>query len=177
MEAFGAASAIINVAQLTGKVISIIYDYQRGARNASKQINAVKRELQQLRGVLECLEDLASDDENQSASFDHIAEPLQACQAELQHLESALTSEKGHLKKVGQALRWPFKEKEVKECLDVLAGQRSVLQLALTADQRSVILLMDHRSGTKLIPIALCFLQFAIKSPKARRILPASTSL
>ena len=138
MEALGAASAIISVTQLTGKVISIIYDYQRGARHASKQINAIKRELQQLRDILERLEDLASDDENESASFDAIADPLQACKVELERLETVLTSEKGRFGKVGQALKWPLKEKEVKECLDILAGQRSVLQLALTADQRSV---------------------------------------
>ena len=155
MEALGAASAIISVTQLTGKVISIIYDYQRGARHASKQINAIKRELQQLRDVLERLEDLASDDENQSASFGAVAGPLNACQVELQRLETVLTSEKGRFSKLGQALKWPLKEKEVRECLDILAGQRSILQLALTADQRSVDLGNDIYNGADLSSTAL----------------------
>lgn len=149
MEVVGSVSAIISVTELTAKVISAIYHYQQEARHASKQIKAVKRELQQLRDVLESLEDLASDDENQSALFDHIAEPLQACQVELQQLETALTSEKGRFKKVGEALKWPFKEKEVKECLHIIAGLRSVLHLALTAGQRLVTLVRDHYNGTK----------------------------
>ena len=108
----------------------------------------MKRELQQLRDVLERLEDFASDDENQSASLDAIADPLRSCQAELQRLEIVLASEKGPFSQLGQTLKWPFKEKEVKECLDILAGQRSVLQLALTADQRSVSPVKDVHNGT-----------------------------
>ncbi|KAI4280729.1 MAG: hypothetical protein L6R38_004232 [Xanthoria sp. 2 TBL-2021] len=57
MEGLGTAAALINVTQLTGKIIAILYDYQRSSRHAHQDISAVKRALQELRDILEILED------------------------------------------------------------------------------------------------------------------------
>lgn len=138
MEPLGATSAIISIAVLTTKIISQLYDFQEGARHAHKEIFALKKELRELRDVLERLEEISSatDHTRELDRFNCLESPLQSCRSELQQLEATLSSSKGRLGALGQALTWPFKGKEIKKSLEVLAGQRAILQLALTADNR-----------------------------------------
>ena len=138
MEPLGATSAIISITVLTTKVISLLYDFQEGTRHAHKEIFAIKKELRELRNVLERLEEISTstDRTRELDQFNCLESPLQSCRSELQQLETTLSSNKGRLGAFGQALTWPFKGKEIKKSLEVLAAQRATLQLALTADNR-----------------------------------------
>ncbi|KAL9022874.1 MAG: hypothetical protein Q9180_008517 [Flavoplaca navasiana] len=145
MESLGTAAALINVTQLTGKIIAILYDYQRSSRHAHQEIFAVKRALQELRDILEILEGLSapSTGSHELECFKYIGGPLRICHLELNSLEAKLSSNSKLLGRLGSSLTWPFKEKEVQKSLDILAGQRSNLHLALTADQALVVDISD----------------------------------
>ncbi|KAL8851698.1 MAG: hypothetical protein Q9221_003429 [Calogaya cf. arnoldii] len=145
MEGLGTAAALINVTQLTGKIIAILYDYQRSSRHALQEISAVKRALQELRDILEILEGLSapSPGSHELECFKHIGGPLRICHLELNSLEAKLSSNSKLLDRLGSSLTWPLKETEVQKSLNILAGQRSNLHLALTADQALVVDIND----------------------------------
>lgn len=145
MEGLGTAAALLNVTQLTGKIIAILYDYQRSSRHAHQEISTVKRALQELRDILEILEGLSapSTGSHELECFKHIGGPLRICHLELNSLEAKLSSNSKLLDRLGSSLTWPFKEKEVQKSLNILAGQRSNLHLALTADQALVVDIND----------------------------------
>lgn len=102
MEALGTVSALLSVTQLAGRVITILYDYQRGARHASSDIISIKRKLQELRNVLESLEEFSASTERRL--YDRLGSPLQVCQKELQDLEIALSLRLGRSNTLGIAL-------------------------------------------------------------------------
>ena len=151
MEVVGAASSIITVIQITGSLVSICYDYQKGIRHYPKDLIKITHELQSLRNVLERLVDIAhSQDDSASIalptldSLNHPGGPLEICKEELGKLELKLAPAKDRLQQVGRALTWPLKEKDVRKTLGTLARQRGLFQLALTADQTTITLAIKH---------------------------------
>lgn len=151
MEVIGAASSIITVIQITGILVSLCYDYQRGTRQYPKDVVKITHELQSLRNVLERLADIANSQDDSASmslltldSLNRQGGPLEVCKVELQQLELKLAPAEGRLKQIGRALTWPLKEKDVQKTLGTLARQRGLLQLALTADQTTMTLAIRH---------------------------------
>ena len=147
MEVVGAIASIITVIQVTARVVSVCYDYQSGIRHSSKDIVNITHELQSLRNILERLADLAqSEDDLTSVALPTLdllnasGGPLEICEAELKQLEVKLAPARGRFKQVGRAVMWPLTEKDVQKTLAMLARQRGLLQLALTADQTTMTL-------------------------------------
>ena len=147
MEVVGATSAMITVIQITASLVSICYDYQSGTRHYPKDIITITNELQSLRNVLERLVGMTNsqDDTDSIAlpvldSLNSPGGPLEICKIELKQLLLELAPAGGRLKQVRQALMWPLMEKDVQKKLSILARQRGLCQLALTADQTTMTL-------------------------------------
>lgn len=148
MEVLGAASAIITVIQITAKVVSICYDYQTGTRHYPKKVVNITHELQNLRNILERLADMVqSQDDSNLMALPTLPDmlidsggPLDICKGELKQLQAKLAPARGRFEQISRVLVWPLMEKDVQKSLDVLARQRGLLQLALTADQTNMTL-------------------------------------
>lgn len=148
MEVLGAASAITTVLQITAKVISICYDYQSGTRHYSKNAVEITHELQSLRNILERLADMVqSQDDSNLMALPTLPDmlidsggPLNICKGELEQLQAKLAPATGRFDQIGRILIWPLMEKDVQKSLNVLARQRGLLHLALTADQTTMTL-------------------------------------
>ena len=172
MEVVGAVASIITVIQVTARVVSICYDYQTGIRHYPKDIFRITHELQSLRNVLERLADLAqSEDDLTSAalptldSLNNSGGPLEICEGELRQLEARLAPARGRFKQVGRAIVWPFVEKDVQKTLSILARQRGLFQLALTADQTTLTLAIKtatSRTEEDLKALIQCFRSMAL---------------
>ena len=167
MEVVGAVASIITAIQITATVVSICYDYQGSTRHYSKDVIKITRELQSLRNVLERLADIANpQDDSISVALPTLdalnasGGPLEICKIQLKQLELKLVPAEGRLRQVGRALMWPLKEKDVQKTLAILARQRGLFQLALTADQTAVILAIKNvttRSEESLITLTQSF--------------------
>ena len=151
MEIIGAASSIITVIQISGTLISICYDFQRGTRNYHKDVVTITHELQSLRNILERLADIVgSHDVSASValptldSLKHSGGPLEICERELKCLELKLIPAKSRSRQLGRALAWPLRENDFQRTLASLARQRGLFQLALTADQATMTLALKH---------------------------------
>ena len=173
MEVVGAVASIITAIQITATVVSICYDYQRSTRHYSKDVIKITHELQSLRNVLERLADIANpQDDSKSVALptldalDASGGPLEICKVQLKQLELKLVPAEGRLKQVGRALMWPLKEKDVQKTLAILARQRGLFQLALTADQTTLILAIKNvatRSEETLITLTQSFYAVALE--------------
>ena len=147
MEVVGAVASVITVIQVTARVVSVCYNYQSGIRHYPKDIVKITHELQSLRNVLERLADLAqSEDDSISVALPALDSlngsdgPLEICEGELKQLEAKLAPARGRFKQIGRTIMWPLTEKDVQKTLAILARQRGLFQLALTADQTTITL-------------------------------------
>lgn len=137
-DALGIVASVIAVLQLTGKLVSLGYDYIRGAIDASKDIRRLLGELHSLSNVLLILQDHARHDKTlrltalQTLSGQN--GPLEGCRLELQRLQLKLEPKTGLRGKM-KSLVWPLKEKETFQHISRLEGHKNLFNLALTADQ------------------------------------------
>ena len=141
MDPLSVTGTLIAVLQITSTVISICYDYRQGAKHASREIIQISDELSSLKDVLDVLLRLAEkselDDFSSLSTFGLLVKsggPLSICQAELERLKAKLEPENGW-RAVRKSLEWPLKEGEVKRALLNLERLKSMVQLALSADQ------------------------------------------
>ncbi|KIM84816.1 hypothetical protein PILCRDRAFT_370242 [Piloderma croceum F 1598] len=142
------SASVIGILQVTGTVICICYDYQSGVRNAPRDLDRITNQLIGLRAVLENLLTLARTEDmsglSRLSTLALLIEPdglLCKCKLEMERLKSSLEPA-GGWRKVGQALTWPLKEGDVKKTHNYLQQTTATLQLALTADQTTLALVI-----------------------------------
>lgn len=144
MDPISITGTLIAVLQLTTTVISICYDYRQGVSSASREVLQISSSLNSLRDVLESLLGLIEDSKSKSegsesrlATVELLAKDggtLDSCLEELLRLKRKLEPESGW-RKVRKSLVWPLQEAEVKKALDRLERSKSMMLLALSADQ------------------------------------------
>ena len=176
MEVVGAVASVITVIQVTARVVSVCYDYQSGIRHYPKDIVKITHELQGLRNVLERLADLVQSEDDSTLvalpaldSLNGSGGPLEVCEGELKQLEVKLAPARGRLKQVGRAIMWPLTEKDVQKTLAILARQRGLFQLALTADQTTMTLAIKtatFRTEENLKSLTQCYQIKALEERK-----------
>jgi hypothetical protein len=165
MDPLSITGTLIAVLQISGTVISALYEYRNGVKSASGDAARIITELNSLRSILESLlqavekEDAASSSGaggSRLANFQMLTHPngeLKRCQADLEAVSGKLGSEEpGSLfgwKKVRQALVWPFKEKDVEKLLQSVQRAKSTMQFALSTDQ-TVLTLEIHKEVSSL---------------------------
>ncbi|KAL2062624.1 hypothetical protein VTL71DRAFT_5696 [Oculimacula yallundae] len=154
MDPISIVGTLIAVLQVTTKVISICYDYRQGVTSASREVLQISSSLNSLKDVLESLlnliENSTSDDKSSKlATVELLAKDggtLESCREELLRLLKKLEPETGW-RKVRKSLVWPLKEVEVKKALDELERSKSMMLLALSADQTSLSLAIQEQVG------------------------------
>jgi hypothetical protein len=141
MDPISITGTLIAVLQVTTTVISICYDYRQGVASASREVLQISSSLNSLKDVLESLlaliENSKADGSSKLATVELLAKDggtLESCQQELLRLKRKLEPEAGW-RKIKKSLVWPLKEGEVKKALEGLERSKSMMLLALSADQ------------------------------------------
>jgi len=163
MDPLSITGTLIAVLQISGTVISALYEYRNGVKSASTDAARIITELNSLRSILESLlQAVEKEDSHDSgipgssrlASFQALTHPngeLMRCQADLEDVSVKLGGDDaGSLsgwKKVRRALVWPFKEKDVEKLLQSVQMAKSTMQFALSADQ--TILTLEIHAGVE----------------------------
>ena len=151
-EGLALAASIIAILQIIDSVTSVCYDYGAAAKDGSWELSKVRAEMESLRNVLETLHPLAEEAESASSSAGTrlptlalLCGPrglLNCCLDEVRHLDERLKAPSwsdgfGPKRKAFiQALRWPLNKAKTTKALDDISRYRSILNLAITADQK-----------------------------------------
>jgi hypothetical protein len=143
MDPLSIAASLIAVLQISGTVISALYEYRKGVKDASKDAVDIIEELNSLRRVLESLliatekEESRVEGVSRLSTFRQLAEPngeLERCKTDLMALNAKLQPETGW-GGLRRALKWPLKKSEVQSTLNSLHRAKGTLHLALSTDQ------------------------------------------
>ncbi|SLM33828.1 P-loop containing nucleoside triphosphate hydrolase [Lasallia pustulata] len=156
MEGLALAASIVAILQITNSVISVCYSYSAAAKDAPWELSKVNAEMKSLRDVLQTLQPLAAQAEFASPSAGTrlptlalLCVPgglLNCCLDEVRRLDERLkppswSDSFGPKRKAFiQAFRWPLNKAETTKTLDDISRYRSILNLAITADQTTLTL-------------------------------------
>jgi ankyrin repeat domain-containing protein 50 len=140
-EVLGVVSSLIAVAQISGSIVSLCYEYRSGLKNADANVMQLATEVKSFRDILEesirALDELGSNGVrleaiNVLATSDG---PLTQAQKELAVLEKRLGPRDGHgIKSLGRILTWPLKEAEVLKTLNRINWFKSSLVASAAID-------------------------------------------
>ena len=139
---------------MTAKAISLTYEYQDGARHASKEQKEIADELADLFQVLSNLKKITAEPGGMSSAHLVLIEricgnssapqiggsqpsggALHRCQIALENLIEKLKPATGRLAKLKQALKWPLEKADAQKIVDYLNRVKGTLQLALAGHQ------------------------------------------
>lgn len=133
MDPLSISASIVALVQLTGTVV----EYLHGMKGASEDRQNILSELTSVSGMLFILQDHA-DQQGESwsltlKSLNGSKGPLAQLRTSLELLASKLAPMKG-LKKIGKAFAWPFQKAEIRDILNTIERQKSLLNLARQND-------------------------------------------
>jgi len=150
MDPLTITTGVIAILQATSAIISLCYDFKAALKNEPWSLTTTINGLKDLRNVLEKLEELTQNFNMPLSSsnrpiFELLSNsddgPLVICERELSFLEKKIRASTyseingSRSKAILQALRWQFKDKDAKECMDRIERCKTTLSLALSADQ------------------------------------------
>jgi hypothetical protein len=141
-------ASLIAVAQISGSIISLCYDYRRGIKSARKDVSKILQEVQSLRNVIEQLLQLLDKDDargevylpslkNMNVDDDG---PFAQYQNDLRRLEDQLRSPVNKWQRLGDQLLWPLKERDVAKTLESIHRLKGIIEFGLAADSTTLIL-------------------------------------
>jgi hypothetical protein len=136
-DALGIAASIIALLQASGAVVQ----YLKSSKDANKDIQALKIEVINVRGLLYSLKDLLPEPEADEVSLLPVFESLGSLDGPLKQFEIILTElslrlkPKEGLKKTTQVLSWHFKKDEIKNLIGTVERYKTLFSLALQNDQ------------------------------------------
>lgn len=168
MDPLSLSASVIAILQISGSLISTLYNYRTGVVSASKEAARIIAELNSLRAVLESLlsaiesesalqtpppygetSSLPASSLSRLATITKLAQPngeLQRCQMELEALCQKLqVKDESKFEKMKHALMWPLKKEQVDSALESLQSAKSTMSLALSTDQ--MVLTMNVQQG------------------------------
>lgn len=132
-------ASLIAVAQISGDIVSLCYNYRKCLKDASKQIIMLTDEVKSLRDVLENLINIVDQEAPESPQLAMISRlavkdgPLTETLRELEALQSKLepvSSRRAFMK----MLKWPLEEQEVTKVLARINRWKTTFILALTTE-------------------------------------------
>lgn len=146
MDPLSVIASIISVIQLTGSVVSAVYNYRRDVKHAPEDATRIIEDLIDLSQILERLlriiEKENSLQKTRLASLTYLIKPngpLESCQKTLEGLDAKLQPESGW-RAVRNSLIWPLRKEYVQQSLNEVAAAKATIGLALTVDQTSVLI-------------------------------------
>lgn len=132
-------ASIIAVIQITGKVISLCYDYRASLKNAPKEIKQLTDEIVSLRDILEHVLKLVEAEDEASTQLSVLKVLTKAdglllkCRTEMTALDNDLKPATG-IRGAVRSLKWPFAKAETEKRVERLGWLKSSLTLALATD-------------------------------------------
>ena len=153
-------ASLIAVAQLSGSIISLCYDYRQGLKDPSGSMTRLSEEVRSLRDVFENVISLVDGNPSKLSAIEPLARPtgpVQTCLGELKKLEKQLQPAKGW-KALRRTLKWPLKEPELLKSLQNLERVKTTISLALSTAQMHVVPIeeMSDSGSTDRMPVKLC---------------------
>jgi hypothetical protein len=139
-ESLSIAASIIAVIQITGRVVSLCYDYRAGLKTHQNDIKQINDEITSVRNVLESILRLIDNEEegpSQLSTLRLLTQPdgvLSSCKTEMLSLEKDLKPATGS-RAIVRKLKWPYTRGEIKKKVEKLGWVKSSLSLAIVADQ------------------------------------------
>ncbi|ERF71769.1 hypothetical protein EPUS_01684 [Endocarpon pusillum Z07020] len=137
-------AGLITVADI---VIRNGHKYIKAVKNADKTVVSLMREVNLLSGTLHSLRNVAEglEDEAESFRFTTKVHHVEYCYQTLRKINLLLenfelSKSKGVLHSAAQRLRWPLSVSETKELMAEVERHRTILGLALQADEMSALL-------------------------------------
>ena len=141
MESLDATASVVSIAQLTGKILSLSWEYYIEAKDAKEHIECLRTEVKSLQDVITEIGQL---DPSSSANLAVLGTlnqqdgPVQQCLISLTDLLMKL--EKGQrkpsMRKFGlRPLKWPLSSKEANEAIMAIEQHKFLFMLALNVDQ------------------------------------------
>jgi hypothetical protein len=143
MDGLSVVASLIAVAQISGSVVSLCYEYRNGLQTASKDMKRLVMEVKSLRDLLENLVGLVDQDQPTQKLLEAVEKLTQKdgvvndCKTMLEDLEARLRPVEGW-RKVGQRLVWPFKEQDVMKSVVSIERFKTTISLAISIDQTRV---------------------------------------
>ncbi|KAH7114714.1 hypothetical protein B0J13DRAFT_408670, partial [Dactylonectria estremocensis] len=147
-EVLGVAANVIAVVDISIKVASLCVQYARDVKNAAADIERLKNEVTNLKGVTETVQGLLNNPN--SANLDKsqtLEKNLDDSRCLLQRLELRLTPQTSRkaMSKIGlRALKWPFQRKEVDDLVETLRRHAETIDRTLQVRCRGIILHVDQ---------------------------------
>ncbi|KAK5053766.1 hypothetical protein LTR84_001727 [Exophiala bonariae] len=147
-------ASLIAVAQISGEIISLCYNYRSGIKGADANVTRLTSEVKSVRDIIENLIKVVDEQPPQDSQVEAIASlatpggPLTQALDELQQLEIKLRPASGW-RAVGKLLKWPLSEPEVVKTLDRINRLNTTLALAASTDHLKIAI--AHRAETKAI--------------------------
>ncbi|KAH0556011.1 hypothetical protein GP486_006046 [Trichoglossum hirsutum] len=168
MAGIGEVASIITVIQISTQVLSWCQEYIANVKGATTDVRRLGDGVNDLIGVLKRIEGL---DLAQLSNLSWLSEPggqLERCKGHLDELAAKLYQGdgKGQMRRVGlRALKWHFTSKEVEKYVKIIDGHKTMLTLALTADQT------DHTKQNSKSLISSLITQLCCRRPDIPKIL------
>lgn len=138
MDGVSAAVSLINLVEISARVLSLTVEYSTKVKNAKEDIARFRLELEALIKVLRSLQELVQTEATPLVTFKSLAESIQQCELDLEHLQKKLEPGKGRkaMSRYGvRALKWPFESRELHSLIGNLERYKSTFSTALSADQ------------------------------------------
>jgi len=139
MDGLSILASLIAVAQVSGSIVSLCYEYRNGLQTASKDMNRLVTEVKSLRDVLENLIGLVDQDQSTHKLLEAVEKLTQKngivddCKVMLEDLEMRLRPAKGW-QKLSQKLMWPIKEQDVMKSVASIERFKATISLAISKD-------------------------------------------
>ena len=162
MDPLSLTASLIAVLQISGTIISALYEYRTCVKDASKDAARVTQELNGLRSVLESILQAVEKEQarpnssglSRLSTFEALTQrnsELERCREDLESISKKLGADRdvSSWKTVGRSLVWPFKTKEIDKLLQGVQRAKSTMNFALSTDQ-AVMTLEIHEGVESL---------------------------
>lgn len=146
MDFLSIASGVAGLVALADSVFSRTYSFVREVRNAEKDISNLASGIRNLSGLLHGLSLVLSELERESSETNFQLHHINSCRVTLRTIEKKLDScdprsiDGKRTEKVLRKLKWPFSSAETKELVNDVERHKSVINIALAADNLTTAL-------------------------------------
>ncbi|KAM0360987.1 hypothetical protein ACHAPK_011826, partial [Fusarium culmorum] len=154
-EALGVASSVIAVVDLSAKVISWCVRYAQDVSHAKEDKKRLAEELTRLNLASVNARNLLDGPHGSKLKASHaLYLATVRSQSQLKRIEKQLAERNGQCKASFEALKWPFKSKDVLSVIQDIHQCTEAIYSALEVDQTSILLDIDHKVALDMLPVA-----------------------
>ncbi|KAM0293119.1 hypothetical protein ACHAPM_011720 [Fusarium culmorum] len=154
-EALGVASSVIAVVDLSAKVINWCVRYAQDVSYAKEDKKRLAEELTRLNLASVNARNLLDGPHGSKLKASHALYLATVnSQSQLKRVEKQLAERNGQGKASFEALKWPFKSKDVLSVIQDIHQCTEAIYSALEVDQTSILLDIHHKMAIDMLPVA-----------------------